>query len=104
MTEEQRKRRAWRAHLRRAAKRAARVTALIDAALAMPCPRLVLAKRDRPTMLLHRSSYGEPYRITFIDAQGPSGHLEFKATDRHGFASLDQEIAGALASGYRVRP
>ena len=74
---------------------------LIDAALAQSPPRLVLVKGARK-LALTRNTYGaSPYRITDFDEQGPSGHREYKATDRRGIFSMDHEIAGAIRAGFR---
>ena len=93
---------AWKARLRRQAKRIARAAALVDEALAKPLPRLVLVKGDRK-ILLSRNTYGAPYRITWFDKLGPSMHLEFSAADRAPRPmSMDSEIASALYNRFRV--
>ncbi len=92
---------AFRAMCRRGERRRARAAALIDAALAMPCPRLVLVKGDRK-VLLCRNTYGAPYRMTWFDERGPMSHLEFKETDRKGWMSMDAEVASLLFSRFRV--
>jgi len=87
----------------RSRRRHAYAAGLVTKALAMPLPRLVLAKPGGVNrLLLSRGTYGLPYRITFFDERGPRGHLEFRASDRgDSFASMDTEIAHALAGGYR---
>lgn len=72
---------------------------LVVGALAMPRPRLTLVKGAR-AMLLCRSTYGQPYRVTDLDELGPSGHREYRADDVRGMA---QEIASALRAGFTLR-
>ena len=78
---------------------------LIDAALAQSPPRLVLVKGARKIALTRNPGAGErgdcPWRITDFDERGPSGHREYKATDRRGIFSMDHEIAGAIRAGFR---
>lgn len=92
---------AFRAMIRRSKARQARAAALVDKALAMPVPRLVLVKGDRK-VLLCRNTYGSPYRMTWFDERGPISHLEFNESDRKGWLSMDSEIASLLFSRYRV--
>ena len=91
----------FEAMIRRGKRREACAAALIDRALAMPLPRLVLVKGDRK-ILLCRNIGEKPYRITDLDSLGPSGHREFDASDRKGWLSMDAEISAAIAAGYRL--
>lgn len=77
----------------------ARAEQLVIDALAMPRPRLALVREQR-ALLLCRSTYGQPYRVTDIDELGPSGHREYSANDVRGMA---QEIASALRGGFIVQ-
>jgi|GEM_PF-4979819 len=72
---------------------------LVRAAINMRRPRLSLHKDDR-AILLCRSTYGEPFRITDFDQHGAIGHRDYRADDLRGMA---QEIASAIHGGFTIR-
>lgn len=86
----------------RKSERVARVAkALVDRALAQRVVRLALVKGSRK-LLLSRASYGDcEFRVTHFDEHGPMSHRDYRASDRKGWLSIDEEIASAIYGGWR---
>jgi len=89
----------WKAKMR--AEEAA-AQKILDDALAQTPIRLELVKGDRTKLISANTTEGVPYRITDFDAAGPSGHREYKGTEK-GVYSLLAEVKDALREGYTVK-
>lgn len=61
-------------------------------------PKLI-AKKDGKSIVLSSGFGDTPYRITYFDKDGPSGHVDYFASDTR---SIAQEFARALRNGYEV--
>jgi hypothetical protein len=85
--------------VRQSNERHAEAERLLDAALALPKPKLVMENGARK-LLLSPGFDGSPYRITSFDEHGPIGHRDYGADDRR---FMVDEIFHALVGDYTVR-
>jgi hypothetical protein len=73
---------------------------MVDDALAMEKPKLVLEDGDKKILL--SPGFGDsPYRITSFDKDGPWGHRNYGTSERD-LREMTQEIHSALSGGYKV--
>jgi hypothetical protein len=79
-----------------------RAQVILDEALAQTPIRLELVKGDRTKLISGNTTEGVPYRITDFDAEGPSGHREYKGIET-GPYSLKAELKDALRDGYTIK-
>lgn len=61
----------------------------------------IFEKGDRKLVISKSLDPNYDLRATDFDAQGPSGHREYKLAETRG---LKDEISQALAGGYKLRP
>jgi hypothetical protein len=61
----------------------------------------IFEKGDRKLVISKSLDANYDLRATDFDAQGPSGHREYKLSETRG---LKDEISQALAGGYKLRP
>ncbi len=77
---------------------------LVNNAIAQEPIRLVLRKGNEQILLSKNLAADAPYRLTFFDDRGPSGHIEYNATEgMAGVGGIVQSVQSALRDGFEIK-